>query len=102
MASHKSALDQIDQLWSCYIGKIWKGEVVFKVDIGGYGVYQNVNICDYISPFNKFGIDKLYVDKFEYPPPAAGLKNMPKDDPTWKNCLKISREQHMKEDQVYT
>jgi hypothetical protein len=33
----------------------------------------------------KLGITKLYADSFKYPPPVAGLKQLPSTDPTWKN-----------------
>eukprot|EP00957_Ditylum_brightwellii_P074195 5637517-Ditylum_brightwellii.AAC.1 len=32
----------------------------------------------------KLGTTKLYVDKFKYPPPVAGLKQLPNTDHTWK------------------
>jgi hypothetical protein len=82
-------LGNVDEISAKYLTEEWTGSITFKVDVGGTGWLQEVDICQCIGINNRLGFNKLYVDFFKYPPPLPGLtgRSLPKTDPTWLRLL---------------
>jgi hypothetical protein len=84
-ATTQELLRNTDELSDKYLIEEWTGSITFNVDLGGLGMLQEVDICQYIGSNNRLGFNKLYVDPFRYPPPLPRLtgRSLPKTDPTW-------------------
>ena len=84
MVSTAVLLESLDLIREQHFNNIWKGEILFSVDPGGVSGVSSHDLCQFFHNDCKLGITKLYVDSFKYPPPVAGLKQLPSSDPTWK------------------
>ena len=84
MASTAVLLESLDLIREHHFNDEWKGEILFPVDPGGVSGVSCHDLCQFFRNDCKLGITKLYVDNFKYPPPVAGLKQLPSTDPTWK------------------
>jgi hypothetical protein len=62
-------LENIDEISAKYLIEEWTGSITFKVDVGGLGWLQEVDICQQqIGSNNKMGFNKkLYLDSIKYP-----------------------------------
>ena len=84
MASTAVLLESLDLIREQHFNNKWKGEILFSVGPGGVSGISHHYLFQFFCNDCKLGITKLYVDNFKYPPPVAGLKQLPSSDPTWK------------------
>ena len=82
MASTAVLLESLDLIREQHFSNEWKGEILFPVDSGGVSGVSCHDLCQFFHDDYKPGITKLCVDNFKYPPPVAGLKQLPRTDPT--------------------
>ena len=77
MVTTADLIKHVDLISREQFKKEWMGSIKFKVNFGGCGPLQEVDICSYMASGSSFDLNKLYVDTLSYPPPAKGLKKMP-------------------------
>ena len=92
--THRDLLQDIDCHVQGLVEEEWKGSIPLTL-FNSQGISGTYDMCDRIG-HKKYDVancydvaGRLYFNPVEYPPPVAGIKTIPKKDPTYES-LKLS------------
>jgi hypothetical protein len=80
--THLDVLQGIDDHTQSLVEE-WKGSIPLTL-YNSSGFSKTYDLCNNIGKFKHDAQDRLYFDTSKYPPPVAGIKNIPKGDPILK------------------